>query len=370
MTRLHPRQAMLLVAALLLGLTHRLAIAAAPLVTEDTVLQVTIGGRGYALEALIVKPAGVSGRLPVALIAHGSPRDRAERPAYRARAELSMARELAHRGWLAVAFLRRGFGTSEGPYAEGFACASPNYPLALATAAEDIEAVRVAIAKRPDADATRVLGLGVSVGGASMLSWAATQPPGLVGVVSLSGGTGALMPERNCDEDALVATFASLGGRVRVPTLWLYAENDSYFGPRLVRRMHGAFTRAGADATLTLLPSVGPDGHQLWRLYEGRILWLPALDRFLRLHRLPTWAPGPLEALARRLSPPARRVLAAYLDAPTEKALALARDRRVARYWAGTVDAQSARQTSLALCEQDSGGPCEILIENFTASTY
>ncbi|NOJ41264.1 hypothetical protein [Bradyrhizobium australiense] len=34
----------------------------------------------------------------------------------------------------------------------------------------------------------------------------------------------------------------------RIPTLWIYAQNDKFFGPDLVRRIHAAFTGAGGWA--------------------------------------------------------------------------------------------------------------------------
>jgi len=342
-------------------------VADSQLVIEESSLKVKIRGWNYSLAALIVKPSGITGRLPIALITHGSPRDSAERPKFRVDWMLPRARDLAHRGWLAVAFLRRGFGESQGPYVEGMGpCLAPDYRQGLATAAEDIEAVRAAIAMRPDADGTRVLGLGHSVGGAAMLAWAATHPEGLIGVVNLAGGTGSRMPNRNCDEDGLVSAFASYGARSRIPTLWLYAENDGYFGPALVRRMHAAYTQGGGVAELDLFGPVGKDGHDLWKLFDGLMLWLPALDRFLRAQGVPTWDPRPIEATASRLTPEARRVLQRYLSAPTEKALSISRGKGLARFWSGVPNLQTARQKSRELCERDSAERCDVLLENFT----
>jgi pimeloyl-ACP methyl ester carboxylesterase len=351
-----------------LGFAPAISVADSPLVVEEFVLKVEIRGHSYALEALIVKPAGIAGRLPIALIAHGSPRDPGDRPKRHARFILPQARDLAHRGWLAVAVMRRGFGGSQGPFAEGYACAAPDFRKAIETAAEDIEAIRVAVATRPDADGTRVLGLGVSVGGAAMLAWAATRPDSLVGVVNVSGGSGAFKADRNCDEDGLVSAFASFGARSRVPTLWLYAENDSFFGPGLVRRLHGAYTREGGAATLVQFGPVGNDGHKLWDLFAGRMLWLPALDQFLRAQRLPTWDPRPLDTVTRGLSPQQREVMARYLGAPTEKVLSVSRVRRLAWFWAGSADLQTARQKSLEGCERDSAERCDVVVENFGLS--
>jgi dienelactone hydrolase len=342
-----------------------IALASTAIVVEETSLDVTIGGHPYKLSAIVAKPADASGRLPVALVAHGSPRDHDERATYRAIAMLSVTRELAHRGWLAVHFLRRGFGASQGPFAEGFACQHPDYRRALATTAEDIEAVRVAIVRRPDADGARVLGIGVSVGGAGMLAWSATRPEGLVGVVDLSGGTGSLTAETNCDADALVGALADYGSRSRVPTLWLYAENDHFFGPALVRRMYAAYTTAGGRAKLELFRPVGEDGHQLWRLFDGQTQWLPALDRFLRAENLPTWDPRPAETARRRLDVNGRNVLTDYLAAPTEKSIALARGKGVIRWWSNVGALAVARQKAIELCERDAHERCEVLMDDF-----
>lgn len=350
---------------LFLGFAPGISAADSPLLVEESSVKVEIRGRAYSLDALIVKPGGVAGRLPIALITHGSPRDSAARPKVRARALLPQARDLAHRGWLVVAFVRRGFGASDGPFAEGYTCEAPDFRRALAIAAEDIEAVRVAVAKRPDADAARVLGLGTSAGGASMLAWAATRPEGLAGIVNVSGGTGSSSPGQNCDEDRLVSAFASFGARSRAPTLWLYAGNDSFFGPDLVRRLHTAFTRAGGEAMLTQFGPVAEDGHGLWGAFDGRMLWLPALDRFLRAQALPTWDPRPLEAFASQFDPKVRSVLDRYLSAPTEKVLSISRGKRTAWFSGGREDLPSARQKSLEECERHSAERCEVLVENF-----
>jgi pimeloyl-ACP methyl ester carboxylesterase len=49
-----------------------------------------------------------------------------------------------------------------------------------------------------------------------------------------------------CDEDALVRAFATLGRTSRIPTLWIYAQNDKFFGPELVRRRADAIHRCRA----------------------------------------------------------------------------------------------------------------------------
>jgi pimeloyl-ACP methyl ester carboxylesterase len=334
---------------------------------EETTLKVEIGGHTYSLDAVIVKPAANAGRLPVALITHGSPRDSADRPKRHAREMLPQALDLAHRGWLAVAFTRRGFGGSDGPFAEGYGdCKKPNYSRALATAAEDIAAVHRAVSMWPEADTTRFLGLGVSVGGASMLAWAASRPEGLVGIINIAGGTGSFAQGKNCDESQLVSTVASFGAQARVPTLWLYAENDGYFGPDVVRSMHAGFAKHGGTVELAVLGPIGSDGHDLWWRFDGRLLWLPQLDRFLRAWQLPTWDNGPFDKLTERLNPDARRVLARYLAGPVEKAISISRVKGLARWSGGMPDLEAARRKSLELCEGAASEACDIIVENFS----
>jgi dienelactone hydrolase len=337
------------------------------LVIEEQTLSVRIDGHTTALSAMVVRQAGVAGRQPLAIVAHGSPRDPYARPTYHVRAMLPMARDLAHRGWLVLAFLRRGFGSSQGPFAEGFGCERPDYRKAMETAARDIEAARAAMEPRPDVDATRVLGVGVSMGGAAMLAWASTQPKGVVGIVNLSGGAGSMQPGSNCDEEALVSAIGSYGVRSRIPTLWLYAGNDTFFDPRVVERMHAAYAQAGGVAEVHIFGRLKEDGHELGKSFDGNLLWLPALDGFLRAHGLPTWEAEPMERIAKRLRGPARDDFRRYLAAPTEKAFAVSRDRSLARFWSQVGDLEVARRESLAACERDSGGRCEILVKDFIA---
>jgi len=56
--------------------------------------------------------------------------------------------------------------------------------------------------------------------------------------------------------------FAEFGEATGVPTLWIFAENDSRYAAATVRAAHQAFTAAGGKATLLLHPSLGSmDGH-------------------------------------------------------------------------------------------------------------
>ena len=141
---------------------------------------------------------------------------------------------------------------------------------------------------------------------AKPLSWASRAAAGdrlrlpvgtrrLVGaVITFAAGRGGRVdgkPNNNCAPDKLVAATGEFGSTARVPMLWIYAENDSYFGPELTKRMHNAFTAAGGDAEYHLLPAFGNDGHFLIDSADAVPLWAPLVSQFLEKHSLlPTTA--------------------------------------------------------------------------------
>jgi invasion protein IalB len=66
--------------------------------------------------------------------------------------------------------------------------------------------------------------------------------------------------------------------------LWIYAENDSYFGPELTKRMHDAFVTAGGNAEYRMLPPFGSDGHFMIDSPDAVSLWSPLVSQFLEKH--------------------------------------------------------------------------------------
>ncbi len=120
--------------------------------------------------------------------------------------------------------------------------------------------------------------------------------------------------------------MAAFGARSSVPSLWLYAENDSLFPPELVTRMHGAYVQAGGRAELRMVPPIVHDGHNLFADFGGRVRWLRALDLFLRAQQLPNTNIARADQVLSRakLSVTARPLVEEYLSAPTPKVLVVA----------------------------------------------
>jgi dienelactone hydrolase len=341
-------------------------------VVEETFLTVEIKGQPYRLEALVAKEAGVGGRMPVALITHGQAHEAERREKVSARASLRTAREFARRGWLAVVVVRRGFGRSSGkqPYVLR-GCRQGEYGPVLDDQADDIEAAMKAIGRRFDADINQVVALGVSVGGATVLNLAARNPAGLRAVINVSGGMRNIPreggPPVTCRPEDLTPVFASFGERTRIPTLWLYAENDSFFPGDYVRQLHEAYVVKGGRTDFNMFEPIGEDGHTMFGNHDGMLRWIPALDRFLRANKLPTFDPTPLEAAIRDLGLGAqgRASLTRYNGRATEKAFAVSRSNR---RWYSTfdrLDLEAAEKGAVAECEKAANEPCRVVLRNF-----
>ncbi len=190
--------------------------------------------------------------------------------------------------------------------------------------------------------------------------------PGLVAVLDFAGGTGSAGPGINCSEPRLLATFARFGAKSHVPTLWIFAENDHYFGPDLARRMLAAYQGAGGPADLHVVPSHGADGHDLILDPAGAQIWSPIVDDFLRAHRLPTWTFDP--ALLAGLAGPHRDHFLRYLTAANEKSFAIADDGS----WDWWIGAQAgvadAVRGALDRCEDGGKRHCHTFAVNFARS--
>lgn len=334
------------------------------LVEDTSFLRVSIGERTVRLEALVVRRRDAAGKLPIALIAHGKPATEGRMLDDRASEYLRQARDLARRGWLAVVAMRRGYGGSDGPAPVPLSCASPSLLGRFAAEADDLQATFSAVAKRPDADGTRMIAIGVSAGGAAVAALSARNPPGLAGVINVSGG---LRFPACPKEDALVEAFKEYGAKSRVPNLWIYAKNDSFFSSELVARMQSAFLDGGGDVKLVMFDADERyDGHAIFRHANGRGKWLPQMDAFLRFHKLPTWTRDDVTALLKRLSAKetSRGFVENYMAGPSEKALARQKSGGgQMTYIYGSGNAENARKSAVEQCEKR-GQPCEAVMEN------
>jgi dienelactone hydrolase len=220
------------------------------------------------------------------VISHGSPPVAASRDRYMAlRCEAPAATWFLERGYAVAAPLRRGYGVTGGAFAEGNGrCGEPDFlRAAMETARDILSAVDYARAL-PGLRADEVVLAGQSAGGWGSLGAAARNPRSVSAVVNMAGGRGGWagnVPNSNCRPDLLVRAAGMLGRTARIPSLWVYTDNDSFFAPPLAADMHASFVAAGGAATFRALPAFGRDGHGLFFARDGASVWGPVVEAFL-----------------------------------------------------------------------------------------
>jgi dienelactone hydrolase len=320
------------------------------------------------LEALLVKPEG-NGPFPLALVSHGSPRNRAERPNMTPAELYPQLVEFARRGFVAAAVMRRGYGNSPGGWAEAIGpCARPGYAAAASAAAADLDAAIAYLSTRLDVDRRRILAVGLSAGGFASIALTADPPPGLVAVISFAGGRGSEAPDMVCSEDELVSTFAKLGERSRIPMLWVYAENDHFFGPAIAERLRDAFASAGGQVKFVETAAFGQDGHLLFSR-AGEEVWEPLVDDFLRARGLAPAAgllpPPPLPQIAAPagLRKSGQDAFRSYLASAPHKAFAMSAGGAFGWRTARRSD-EEAVAGALALCPAQTRSVCHVVMIN------
>jgi len=236
------------------------------------------------IHAILLRPPG-AGPFPLAVINHGSIQSAAVRETYPLREYPLASQWFLERGYAVVLPLRPGHGETGGPYFEDQGrCESPDYVHSGQRAADSIEAAIAYMKAQPFIAGSGTVVVGHSAGGWGALALASRNPKAVQAVVNFAGGRGGhagSRPNNNCSPDRLLAAAGDLGRSARIPTLWLYAENDTYFAPALSRGMYEAFRSAGGAAEYHLLPPFGTEGHRIIELAEAAELWRPILAAFL-----------------------------------------------------------------------------------------
>lgn len=233
----------------------------------------------------VYRPPG-KGPFPLAVINHGSSsnaelRLRQTRPRFRA-----LTNWFVRHGYVVAVPQRPGHGETGGQYLEDYgSCDEPDYFHAGLEIGRSIATVVDEMNRRGFIRKGDVVLVGHSAGGWGSLALASLRTASVAAVVNFSGGLGGRSYDwanRNCAADVLVRAAGKYGLTTRIPTLWLYAENDSYFGAGLSRQLAQAYRDAGGIVEYHLLPPIGDDGHFL--IYtEGTAAtnWLSIVEKFL-----------------------------------------------------------------------------------------
>jgi dienelactone hydrolase len=220
---------------------------------------------------------------PILVLNHGRSAD-AEGRAKLGRVRFTEASKfLVQRGFIVAVPTRIGYGVSGGEDIEDSgACTRKDYAPGYAAAAAQTLAVLDAVRQRPGAARDRAVVMGQSYGGATAVTVASMNPPGVQATINFAGGGGGnpkTQPQRPCAPHLLERLFRDYGEKSRVPMLWIYTENDMYFGPTLPKEWFSAYAAGGSRAEFHQFGPQGDDGHLLFSRFPQ--LWQPRVAAFL-----------------------------------------------------------------------------------------
>jgi len=255
------------------------------------IVRIPIDGRigpGSGMVAGVYAPRG-PGPFPVVIYSHGRSTDRTETVVPDPR---GFVYYFVRRGFVVVAPIRPGYGATGGADREdsgvlfdifGNCWGHPRFDTAAAAARDAIAATVEWVRAQPFADAHRIVLVGTSMGGLASIATAASGVDGVTAYINFAGGTGGsgvASPEHSCGSADMETLMARYGAKTRVPSLWLYAPNDSFWGEERPKAWHRAFAAGGSDTRFVETePVPHADGHQL--LGRGSRLWMPPVDHFL-----------------------------------------------------------------------------------------
>ncbi|GEP59265.1 alpha/beta hydrolase family protein [Reyranella soli] len=241
---------------------------------------------GVSMLATVMRPPGEQ-RRPLAIINHGSPATAWQRPEMDLPRYEPLSSWFVERGYVVVLPLRRGYGDTGGGWAEGYGdCDEPDYYTAGLHGAEDIQAALDVMRKQRYVLPDRSIVVGHSAGGWATLALSSRNPRGVAGMINVAGGRGGRQTIGdgrigNCKPGELVKAAGWYGETARLPVLWIYAANDTFFSPALARRMVDAYNKAGGNGTYRPLGEFDGNGHTFVGDEDGVAFWEKPVSRFL-----------------------------------------------------------------------------------------
>jgi dienelactone hydrolase len=332
---------------------------------NEQIIMVPAGrAQSVQLETTVFRPPG-PGPFPLLIVNHGKAPGN---PKLQARDRfIYLATAFVRRGYAVMVPMRTGFANSTGKFVE-YGC---NMTANGYEQAGDIADVVRFARTQPWVDNEHIVLAGQSFGGLASMAAATQDLPGVRGIMNFAGGLKVHGDLCNW-QGALVKAFSEYGRRNKLPSMWMYGANDSYFGPELVARMHGAFTAAGGKADLVTYGPFKKDAHGLLGNRDGAAVWLPEVERFLAGIGMPT---REVYALA---EPPAQKAThyaalddvnavpylpqrgreqyREFLKKATPRAFAIS----ATGSWGWAEEGENTNEKALAACQAASREPCRL----------
>lgn len=332
---------------------------------NERIVQVPAGANGEALlETTVFQPDG-AGPFPLIVINHGKDPGR---PSLQQRDRFyHMATAFVKRGYAVMVPMRQGFSKSGGRYRDQGCDMTANGYIQ----AEDVRATLDFARRQPWVDGEHMVVAGQSYGGLATIALGTGSLPGVRGLINFAGGLRD-DSDRCAWRSQLVSAFAEYGAKSKLPSLWMYGQNDSLFGPELAHRMHDAYAQAGGRGRLVEFSAFKRDSHGMLASRDGEKVWLEDTERFLKEIGMPTevvFDVAPMPTPARTgfaqvddvkavpfLSENGRRAYAEYLTKLTPRAFAVS----PSGAWTWAEEGEDPDGRALATCSAKSKEPCRL----------
>lgn len=219
---------------------------------------------------------------PLAIINHGTDggmpsfhQEKRSRP-------IELAKFFMKRGYLVVAPMRQGYAQSGGKpnTVKDNGCEDAKYAISNA---KDFKNIVDFFILSGQAKKDQILVIGGSTGGLVSLGIGASEFQSKIqGIINISGG---VKPDKPCNWDVeLIKAGSELGSLTKIPSLWLYTEDDKWFPPSVSKPFFENYKKAGADATLKLYKK---GGHGFAWNKDNLSLWTSDVELFLAKIKLP-----------------------------------------------------------------------------------
>jgi dienelactone hydrolase len=221
------------------------------------------------------------GPYPVLVFSHGDVSQTTKWVQYKVRIrDMVVAREFLKLGMAVVLPARRGVGLSDGKYPRGYRLADGDPTFKARLMAQDVWPVLRWLKDQAELDASKIIVAGQSAGGYLSMYIASENPVGVVGAIDFSGGRTDIQSGKTASyhNEIMINGFADFGKTARIPTLWIFAENDSRYTASTIKQSYQAFVKEGGKAELFLNPPIDIDGHFI---YHRPNLWREKAREFL-----------------------------------------------------------------------------------------
>ena len=330
---------------------------------------VMVPGTGFTeseLEVTLYRPAG-DGPFPVVVMNHGrAPGDARFQPRWR---PAMAAGAFVARGYLVAVPMRQGFSRSGGSEITGGCNVQSNG----VQQAQSVRRTLDWLGQQPFADVSRNVVMGQSHGGLTTLAYGTDPHPGTKLLVNFAGG----LRQEGCTgwQSNLTRGIGVYGETTKLPSLWFYGDNDSYFPPEVWKDAFDRYQKAGGRAELVAFGNFGSDAHSMFGSRAGAPIWRPkVLAAFERLG-LPTQVVNEIKVAADLSAPQpsgfakindfdklplssdaAREGYQKWLNSESPRAFVI---HPVKRSWSWATGGVRPYARAMASCERLAGSPCE-----------